>query len=61
MKTDKTVDIAFVFSKLEELFVMTRSIQLGLLRLLKQVGSLTIFFAFISKRNCESHGSHSSA
>ena len=61
MKTDKTVDIAFVFSKLEELFVMTRSIQLGLLRLLKQVGSLTIFFAFISKRNCESHGSDSSA
>ena len=48
-KSDKPVDIPFVFWKLEELFVMTRSVEVGLLRLLKQVGSLTIFFAFMSK------------
>ena len=34
---------------------------LGLLRLLKQIGSLTMFFAFISKRNCERHDCGSTA
>ena len=55
-KSDKPVDITFVFWKLEELFVMKVSIQLGLVRLLKQVGSLTMFFALISKRNRKRHG-----
>ena len=60
-KSDKSVDIIPVFCKLEEVLVITRSRQLALLKILKQVGSLTIFFAFISKRICERQGSDSSA
>ena len=61
MKSDKLVDIVLVFSKLEELLVIKRSIQLGLLEFLQQVGSVQTFFAFISKRNCERQGSDYSA
>ena len=39
---------------------MARSKQLGLLKLIEQVGFLTIFFALIPKRNYERHGSDSS-
>ena len=60
-KSGDPVDIAVVFWKLEELLVITRSVQLGLLKLLLQVVSLTVFFAFVSKTNCDRQGSDSSA
>ena len=46
MKVQSTCWYCLCILKIE-LFVMARSIQLGLLRPLKQVGSLTIFVAFM--------------
>ena len=42
-----------MFWKLEELLVKAISVRLALVRFLEQLGSSTIIFVFISKRNCE--------
>ena len=60
-KSDRPVDIVWLFWKFEDLLTIKKSIKLALLRLLKQAGSLKIFFELISKGNCERQGSDSSA
>ena len=52
---------ADVCSKLLGEFIIKRSIQVGLPLLLKHVFSETIFFTSYSDKNCDKHGSVSSA
>ena len=60
-KSDSPVVIVDVFWKLLGEFVIKRSTQLGLSLLLKHVFSEIIFFASYSNKNCDKHGSVSSA